>query len=260
MGFSARGWRGRIGLVMPDDAVNDDEYWLYLPDGVNLLIARFTTARRDEPIAPEMVDSYADLDLLRQATDVIRITRPNAVVFGCTSCSFVRGVGWDIQQARAMSEVSGAPATTVTMAMIAALRVIGARRIVLGAPYSDGVTEDFSRFLQDSGFEVIHWAGLQMETEWQIGNASPAVWYQLARDVDRPNADAVVLGCTGIRTAEVLTALEADLGKPVISAPQAMIWHPLQLMGIDATRRDRGLLFDRHGRADATHAAALGTA
>ncbi len=144
------------------------------------------------------------------------------------------------------------------MATVAALRVIGARNVAVGAPYPDSVTERFARFLEDSGFGVVHWAALQMTTEWEIGNASPSVWRRLAQDVDRPQADAVVLGCTGIRTAEVLTSLEDELGKPVVSAPQAMIWHPLQLMGVDATRGDRGVLFADYGAAYATHASAVG--
>lgn len=31
------GWRARLGLLTPDDAVNDDEYWQYLPAGVSLI-------------------------------------------------------------------------------------------------------------------------------------------------------------------------------------------------------------------------------
>ncbi|MDH3689532.1 MAG: hypothetical protein OEU36_08645 [Gammaproteobacteria bacterium] len=257
MTFSMRGWRGRIGLVMPDDAVNDDEYWLYLPDGVNLMIARFTTATRDEPIAPDMVDAYADLDTLRRAADVIKITRPSAVVFGCTSCSFVRGVGWDIKQAHAIGEVCGAPATTVSTAMVAALKTMGIKSVCVGAPYPDSVTERFAIYLRDSGFEVIHWQTLEMTSEWQIGNSPPSVWFDLAKAIDRPDAEAIVLSCTGIRTAEILTPLEADLGKPVITAPQAMIWHPLQLMKVDSTRPDRGRLFAEYGSAFNTHQGAV---
>ena len=65
--------------------------------------------------------------------------------------------------------------------------------------------------------------------------------------MDRPEAEAVLLGCGGIRTTEVLRALEDDLGKPVVSAPQAMMWHALQLIGVDATRLDRGRLFAELG-------------
>ena len=31
------GWRARLGPVTPDDAVNNDECWQYLPAGVSLI-------------------------------------------------------------------------------------------------------------------------------------------------------------------------------------------------------------------------------
>jgi maleate isomerase len=252
-----RGWQGRIGLVSPDDAMNDDEYWLYPPDGVSVLMTRYTTAKRDDAIAPDMVDAYGDLATLARAADTLKITRPSALVFACTSCSFVRGPGFDIEQARAISRAcSGAPATTVSTAMVAALRTMGIRTVALGAPYPDSVTAKFQAFLEGHGIRVLTRKALGMTTEWQIGNSPPAVWHDLARAVDRPEAEAVVISCTGIRTAAILQAAEAELGKPVIAAPQAMMWHPLQLMGVDATRPDRGALFSRWGAAFRTIEAA----
>ena len=255
MSFSVRGWRGRIGLVMPDDGVNDDEYWLYLPEGVSVMIGRYTTDTRDDDISPDMVDAYAGLEILERAAEVLKITRPSAVVFGCTSCSFVRGVGWDLKQAETIGRVCNAPGTTVSTAMVAALRTMGIKTVAMAAPYPDSVTERFATFLRDSGIGVCHWKALHMTTEWQIGNSPPSVWYEAAREVDRPEADAVVISCTGIRTAEVMTMMEADLGKPVITAPQVMMWHPLQLMQVDATRPDRGRLFSEFGAAYIEHAA-----
>ncbi|MFO0996312.1 MAG: hypothetical protein U1F33_06470 [Alphaproteobacteria bacterium] len=257
MVFTARNWRGRIGLVSPDDAVNDDEYWLYLPDGVNLFIGRYTTAKRDDDIAPDMVAAYGDPDTLARAADVLKITRPTAAVFGCTSCSFIHGVGFDVKQAASIGKVLSAPTTTVTLSMVAGLKAMGVRTVAFAAPYPDSVSKTFATYLEGSGFRVVAWHALQMTTEWQIGNASPSVWYEAARAIDRPEAEAVLLPCTGIRTAEMLTALEADIGKPVVTAPQAMMWHPLQLMRVDATRPDRGRLFAAYGRAFDTHAKAI---
>ncbi len=247
MTFTVRGWRGRVGLVMPDDGVNDDEFWLYLPEGVTVLMARYATPMRDDPISPDMVDSYASLEVLEAASDILRISRPNVVAFGCNSCSFVRGVGWDLEQAAAIGRVCGVPGTTITTAEVAALQALEVQRIAIAAPYPESVTAKFVDFMRATGFDVVNWTTKGFTTEWQIGNASPAVWYELAKNVDRPEADAVLLGCGGIRTAEVLRALEDDLGKPVVSAPQAMMWHALQLICVDATRQDRGRLFAEFG-------------
>ena len=249
MGTSMRNWRGRIGLVSPDDAVNDDEYWLYPPDGVNLFMTRFTTPKAVDDIAPDMVDSYGAPEVLARAAETLKITRPSAAVFACTSCSFIRGRGHDLKQAQTIARVLGCPATTVSTAMVAAVRSFGATRVAMGAPYPDSVTAQFASFLEQHGIAVTRRKALGMTTEWQIGNSPPWVWAELARAVDTPDAELVVISCTGIRMAEVLNDIEADLGKPVIAAPQAMLWHPMQLAGIDCTRPDRGRLFAQHGAA-----------
>ena len=82
----------------------------------------------------------------------------------------------------------------------------------------------------------------EMETEWQIGNTPPSVWYDLARAADSPEADCVLLACSGIRTAAFMEPLEHDLGKPVVSAPAVSIWFAPHLAGVKAPVRGRGVL------------------
>ena len=67
--------------------------------------------------------------------------------------------------------------------------------------------------------------------------------YRLARDADRPEADALFLSCTNFRTIGVIAALERDLGKPVVSAIQASFWHCLRLAGVGGGVEGYGGLF-----------------
>lgn len=59
----------------------------------------------------------------------------------------------------------------------------------------------------------------------------------------------VVIACSGSRTSAIIADLEADLGKPGITATQLMLWHCLQLLRVDATSVPRGSLFSRFGAA-----------
>ena len=58
-------------------------------------------------------------------------------------------------------------------------------------------------------------------------------------------SDGVIISCTNLRVLDVLPFLELDLGKPVVSANQASMWHALKLMGIKDDSEDKGLLFRR---------------
>jgi maleate cis-trans isomerase len=238
--------RTRIGIITPDDAVNDDEYWEYVNADVTLLIDRYRTPHRYEPISTEMVASYGDLDLLADCAETLRITRPHALAFFCNSCSFVRGPGADLEMCRRMQEAGGAPATTTTTAQVDALRALGARRVAIGAPYRSEVTDRLRLFLERSGFAVTAVKSLELVAEWDIGNAAPEVWRGLARAADTPDSDCVLLACTGIRTAPFIAELEAELGKPVVSAPAATIWRALRLAGYSTPVRGRGVLLDRY--------------
>lgn len=243
------GWRGRVGIVSPDDAIIDDEYWRFVPDGVNVLVTRFTTPTRDAAISPEMVDTYADLEILKAAADTLKITRPGAIGFACNSCSFVRGRGWDIAQGEALSQAAGCPGTTISSAMMQALRLFDAKTVSVCAPYPNAVTERLRAYLGEHGISVAALQSSELDTEWKIGNTHPGYWYMQGREVDRPEADVVVIACSGSRTAAIIADLEADLGKPVITATQLMLWHCLQLMRVDATAVPRGSLFSRFGAA-----------
>lgn len=251
-----RGWQGRIGIVSPDDAIIDDEYWAFVPDAVNVFVTRYTTAQRDDAISPDMVDSYADLSMLKSAADTLRITRPTAIGFACNSCSFVRGRGWDIEQGKAIGEAANCPGTTISSAMIQALRLYGARTVSICAPYPAAVTERLRAYLASHEITVAAMESSELDTEWKIGNTHPGYWYMQGRAVDRPESDVVVIACSGSRTSAIIADLEADLGKPVVTATQLLLWHCLQLSGVDSSAVKRGSLFSRFGQAYRTHGVA----
>ncbi len=138
------------------------------------------------------------------------------------------------------------PATTISTAQVQALRTLGVNRVAVSGPYPTEVTQLLVQFLEGHGFEVTGSQSAGMETEWQIGNAPPSVWYNLAREVDSPHAECVLLACSGIRTAAIIEPLERDIGKPVVSAPAVSIWAALRLAGVNAPVYGRGVLLADH--------------
>ena len=56
--------------------------------------------------------------------------------------------------------------------------------------------------------------------------------YGLGRQVDHEAAEAVFISGVGMPTLGMIEALERDLGKPVISAASAMMWHALRTAGV----------------------------
>ena len=101
----------------------------------------------------------------------------------------------------------------------------------MAAPYLDEVCARLRRFLEESGFTVTSLENLNLHGLAIPGVSDAEVW-QLGKRADRPEADAVFLSCTNLRTLDVLDALERDLGKPVVSSNLATMWHALRLAGL----------------------------
>jgi maleate cis-trans isomerase len=58
----------------------------------------------------------------------------------------------------------------------------------------------------------------------------------------------VFISCTAIRSAGVIAALEAELGLPVLTSNQAMVWHALRgVLGLPDRVAGFGRLLDAPG-------------
>ena len=243
-----RGSRGRIGFLLPADGLTDDEYWSCLPEGVAMLVARYLVAGG---LSLEELEADSDLGPILGAVELIRQARADVAALADCAGAVVSGVAYERDLVDRVAAVLGRPATTTPRAIAASLHALGARRIVLAAPYLDVVVERFADFLSSHGIETVHSQAIAYAAETEIADLDPDHWRAVAHEADRPEAEAVVLGGGGIRVAAALKAAEDDLGKPVVAAPAALIWHASRLMGTDATRSDLGRLFSHFGAADA---------
>ncbi len=59
-------------------------------------------------------------------------------------------------------------------------------------------------------------------------------WYRQIRAACPDEADGVLIAGTGFRCVGIIDALENDLGRPVVTANQASLWHCLKLSGVSA--------------------------
>ncbi len=113
-------------------------------------------------------------------------------------------------------------------ALASVLAYLHAARVALLTPYPDEMTTLEAALLAEAGFSVTCAAGLGLDDGY--GKITPRQIIELARSVGRTvisNADAVVLSCTGWPTLGLITELEQDLGRPVISSNLAIGLHAL---------------------------------
>jgi maleate isomerase len=86
-------------------------------------------------------------------------------------------------------------------------------------------------FIAQSGFNVVAQQALGLVRNLDIGLLDPASGEELARRVDRPEAEAVMLACGNWDVFPVIEPLERALGKPVLTTNQVSLWHALSIVG-----------------------------
>lgn len=156
-------------------------------------------------------------------------TEPDAVLYLCTSGSFVRGVAGERRMREVMVE-SGAPAAVTTSgALVDALRHLAVRDVAVASPYLQALRRLLDAFLRAAGFRVVTHYGLDLDQHiWQV---SDGVIRDLVLAADRASAEAVFVACTNLPTYDLIAELEAELGKPVLTANQVSLWAALRSTG-----------------------------
>jgi len=215
----------RIGLFVPSSNTTiEPEFYRALPPHVTLHTARLYLTQ----IATDSIEKVVS-DIEAQARNLASAD-VDVLVLGATAPSFLKGLGYDREVAGRIEQAAGKPATTTSTALINALSELGVSRVALGAAYDDRVNNIAKGFLEANGFEVVRAKGLGLVDNLVVGRLDESSAYELARQIDGPEVEAIVLACTNWKTMGVLERLEQELGKPVISTTQVSIWAALRMI------------------------------
>lgn len=217
----------RIAVVVPHDMVLDHELWRWAPADTTLLFNR--TPFTDRPVTLEMAEEISETALLEQAVRDLAAAEPNLYVYACTSGSFVHGRRGERRLRAAMRRAGGAPAVTTSGAVLAALAEHDVSRIAVATPYDVTLAARFASFFAEAGISVVSAGDLGLSHHiWDVPYETTL---ELVRSADSDAAEAVVVSCTNLATYDIIGRLEAELGKPVISANQATMWAALRMVG-----------------------------
>lgn len=215
------GWRGRIGLMIPyDNAVIEPEFARTLPCGVSAHVVRSTKTDRKE-LAEESLGFAPSMKHLRA----------NIALYACGASSFMQGRAWHNTFLAQFQAAAGIPSETATSAMVKLIAHRKVRRIALVTPYPKWLLDPLAKFIDDSGFEVANIVGLGLEPP-DINALGPEHSYRFAKEADVAQAEGVFIVATNFRTLEILSLLEQDLRKPVMSSNQALMWIAKKMLGL----------------------------
>ncbi|RXV69559.1 Asp/Glu racemase [Burkholderia stabilis] len=240
----------RIGQIVPSsNTTMETEIPVMLQARQTIRPERFTfhssRMRMKKVVKEELAAMDAESD--RCAVE-LSDARVDVLGYACLVAIMAMGHGYHrVSQARlreCTQENGGdAPVITSAGALVDALKVIGAKRIVVVAPYMKPLTELVVDYIRNEGYEVLAYRALEIPDNLDVGRHDPARLPDIVKTLPYQDADAIVLSaCVQMPSLPAVAKVEAMTGKPVITAAIATTYAMLTQLGLEAVVPGAGAL------------------
>lgn len=216
----------RFGLVaLATDLTIEGDAARLMPQGSRLHVTRIafenpTTAENLRQTGPRLADAAALL---------VPGVALKGVGFGCTSASAVLGQG--VQDALG----ARAPVSTPTSGALRGFQALGVSRVALMTPYLRETADLVGDHFAAHGLDVVSRRSMEQGDDRDMALLTDAQVMEFALASDHADAQALFMSCTALPALGLIDRIEAELGKPVISANQALFWAMLDQARIPAS-------------------------
>jgi maleate isomerase len=153
---------------------------------------------------------------------------------------------------------NGAPAPVVTSAgaLVDGLKVMGAKKISIIAPYMKPLTRLVVDYIEAEGIEVVDSLSLEIHDNLAVGARDARAPAELWKQLNVANVDAIVASaCVQMPSLASIPMIEAASGLPVVSSSVCTTFQMLARLGLKTVAPNAGaLLSGRYSLADAVAA------
>lgn len=238
----------RVGLILPSVNIHMEPEFNRLRDVLPDIDYFATRVFLTDTTEEALVDMERGLE---SAAGLIETVTPEAVIYACTSGSFIKGAEWDAQIMEKITRICHCPSVTASRAMVNALRAMKIERMTLVTPYTDDINRQEKKFIEQMGVRVVAMEGLQIVDAETLRTQTEEQMMDLAIRADVPESQAVFISCTNVEGMYIAERLEDKLGKPVLSSNSVCLWNLLKLLDYNAPIAGCGRLLARGARATA---------
>lgn len=165
--------------------------------------------------------------------------RVDVLGYACLVAIMAMGQGYhrvSQQRLQALTADNGgkAPVITSAGALVDALKVLGAKRIIVVAPYMRPLTELVVDYIRHEGYDVVDWHALEISDNLEVGRHDPAKLPGIIAQMDTRSVDAIVLSaCVQMPSLGAVPKVEALTGKPVLTAAIATTYAMLKALNLE---------------------------
>jgi maleate isomerase len=148
---------------------------------------------------------------------------------------------------------NGGPAPVVTSAgaLVDGLKVLGAKKISIIAPYMKPLTKLVIDYIEHEGIEVIDSISLEIPDNLEVGARDPKAPAELWKKLNVNNIDVIVASvCVQMPSLASIPLIEAASGLPVVSSSVCTTYQMLRKLNLKTTAPTAGTLLA--GKVDTT--------
>ena len=233
----------RLGVIVPSvNSIVEAWYPRVVPEGVSVHFARMLMPAGTSPERIIEMDRTDGVHAIHQLASC----RPHAIAYGCTASSIVQGHAFDARLREEIRHIAGVPGTSATNSIFAACARLGMKRVTAISPYPAEVDAAEHKFFAEGGIETIAGAHLGITDGFRLAEPEPEAILDLALGAWDPASDGIIIACLNFRSHPIIDALEARIGKPVVTSTQATLWHVLRLAGVATPISGYGRLLRNH--------------
>ncbi len=177
--------RARLGFILPSsNRMLEPQIQRFAPDGV---VPHFTrigmTGRHAAPLA-ELMPRIAE------AAEWLGDAKCDVVILQCTGTSMSGGVDMEKEVIRTMERASGRSALTTASSLMAALRALGANRLVFISETDQPGHDRKLGFLDEAGFDIVADKAMCLEGSDAYCTTPPEFWFEAVRAMKNDRAEA----------------------------------------------------------------------
>jgi maleate isomerase len=174
--------------------------------------------------------------------------RVDVMSTACLVAIMAMGNGYHREVERELTAVArenhcSAPVMTSAGALVEGLKIMGAKKISLLAPYMRPLCDRVVEYVENEGIEVIDSLAFEIPDNLEVGRRDPARLVDDVKKLNIANADVVVLSaCVQMQSLPSIQIVEDALGVPVTSTAICTTRRMLDHLGLEPVVPNAGAL------------------
>ncbi len=169
---------------------------------------------------------------LLEASRLLADARVDVIAWNGTSGGWL-GLDADRKLCEEITEATGIPATTSTLALAEAFRAAGVSRYGLATPYLDAIQQKIVANFETEGFSCVAERHLNDRGNFSFSEVTENQIAGMVREVATSSPEAIAIYCTNLRGAPIVDRLEREVGTPIFDSISVVVWKSLLIVGVD---------------------------